>query len=150
MFTQRIQQCRAWIQSQRIRAAVDLKLDRHGRRGRLIMVGRVGTKSRARERSQEQRGGSALNHRTPANLCVGFILVHGCSMFAVSVKAACRKTSGLRPGVVLLPAGRHQADGQVSSGRLMTIGVAVLRTTTHRNGSSIEGLISIWGRKAGT
>jgi len=40
--------------------------------------------------------------------------------------------------------------GQVSSGRLMTIGVAVLRTTTHRNGSSFEGLISICGRKAGT
>jgi hypothetical protein len=71
-------------------------------------------------------------------------------MFAVSVKAACRKTTGLRPAVVLLHAGGHQAYGQVLSGRLMTIGVAVLRTTTHRNGSSFEGLISICGRKAGT
>jgi hypothetical protein len=71
-------------------------------------------------------------------------------MFAVSVKAACRKTPGLRPGVILQPTGKHQAYGQVSSGRLMTTGVAVLRTTTHRNGSVLEGLISICGRKAGT
>jgi hypothetical protein len=30
------------------------------------------------------------------------------------------------------------------------MGVAVLRTTTHRNGSSFDGLISMCGRKAGT
>src|SRR5580700_8497974 len=65
-------------------------------------------------------------------------------------KAVCRKTSGLRPAVVLLLAGRHPAYGQVSSGRLTTIGVAVLRTTTHRNGSSFDGLISMCGRNAGT
>ena len=39
-----------------------------------------------------------------------------------------------------LPRQTRQAYGQVSSGRLMTTGVAVLRTTTHRNGSSFEGI----------
>src|SRR5882757_10564319 len=151
MFTQRIQQCRAWIERQRMRAAVDLKRHRYGRLWRFGFIERAGAESCTRERGQEQRGGSGLNHRTPGNLrCDGFILVHNCSMFVVSVKAACRKTSGLRPGVVLLPAGRHQAYGQVSSGRLTTTGVAVLCTTTHRTGSSFEGLISICGRKAGT
>jgi hypothetical protein len=134
-----------------MRVAVDLKLHRDGRLWRSGIVERAGAEGCTRERSEEQRGGSGLNHRTPANLDRdGFILVRDCSMFAVSVKAACRKTSGLRPGGVLLPAARHQAYGQISSGRLMTTGVAVLRTTTHRNGSSFEGLISICGRKAGT
>src|ERR1700737_1469054 len=60
----------------------------------------------------------------------------------------------LRPSgfadVALLLTARPPNYGQVSSGRLMTIGVAVLRTTTHRNGSCSEGLISMCGRKAGT
>src|SRR5271165_3222301 len=40
--------------------------------------------------------------------------------------------------------------GHVSSGRLTTIGVGVLRTTAHWNASTRDGLISICGRKAGT
>jgi len=69
-----------------------------------------------------QRGGSSLDHRAAGNLkcirrarlCIGFVLVHDCSMFAkvregrlqedirltACVVAARRKTSGLRPGVV--------------------------------------------------
>ena len=39
---------------------------------------------------------------------------------------------------------------QVSSGRLTTIGVDVLLTTTHRNGRESDGLISMCGRNAGT
>jgi hypothetical protein len=39
---------------------------------------------------------------------------------------------------------------QESSGRLTTIGVAVLRTTTQRNGAVSDGLISMCGRNAGT
>jgi hypothetical protein len=42
------------------------------------------------------------------------------------------------------------AYGQMSLGKLTTMGVAVLRTTTHRNGSCFEELISMWSRKAGT
>ena len=33
---------------------------------------------------------------------------------------------------------------------IYAMGVAVLRTTTHRNGSRCDGLISMCGRKAGT
>src|SRR5258708_37057166 len=68
-------------------------------------------------------------------LCRGFVFVHDCSMFTKSES---------------YPGSRQLAYGQVSSGRLTTIGVAVLRTTTHRNGSSFEGLISMCGRKVGT
>src|ERR1700736_5547072 len=64
MFTQRIQQCRAWIERQRMRAAVDLKLHRDGRLWRSGIIERAGTESCTRERSEEQRGGSGLNHRT--------------------------------------------------------------------------------------
>ena len=46
--------------------------------------------------------------------------------------------------------GRQSATATGFIGRLTTMGVAVLRTTTHRNGSDFEGLISICGRKAGT
>ena len=42
------------------------------------------------------------------------------------------------------------AHGQATSSRLTTIGVGVLRTTTHRNACTFEGLISMCGRKAGT
>jgi hypothetical protein len=44
----------------------------------------------------------------------------------------------------------RRAPGQVSSGRLMTIGFEVLRTTTHRNGCEFDRLISICTKKAGT
>jgi hypothetical protein len=140
MLTQGIQQCGAGIQRQRMRAAVDLKLHRGGRWGRSVVIDRTGGKSGTRKRGQEQRGGPGLDHRAAGNLdcrgfCIGFLLVHDCSIFA----------GRRRP-----PAGRQEAYGQVSSGRLMTMGVAVLRTTTHRNGSSFEELISMCGRKAGT
>jgi hypothetical protein len=36
--------------------------------------------------------------------------------------------------------------GQIVSGRLTTIGVGVLRTTTHRNACVFDGLISMCGR----
>jgi hypothetical protein len=39
---------------------------------------------------------------------------------------------------------------QTESGRFTTMGVGVLRTTTHRNASVLDGLISMCGRKAGT
>jgi hypothetical protein len=39
---------------------------------------------------------------------------------------------------------------QKESGRLTTMGVDVLRTTTQRNDSTSDGLISMCGRKAGT
>ena len=39
---------------------------------------------------------------------------------------------------------------QKSAGRLTTMGIAVLRTTTQQNGSSFDGLISMCGRNAGT
>jgi hypothetical protein len=45
---------------------------------------------------------------------------------------------------------KHPDYGQVLSGRLMTMGVAVLRTTTQRNGFWFEGLISMCDRNAGT
>jgi len=45
---------------------------------------------------------------------------------------------------------RDRAYPHVSSGRLTTIGVAVLRTTTQGNESVSDGLISMWGTKAGT
>src|ERR1700733_14789357 len=45
---------------------------------------------------------------------------------------------------------KHPAYGQVLSGKLKTMGIAVLLTTTHRNDSWSEGLISICSRKAGT
>src|ERR1700716_2240774 len=65
MFTQRIQQRRAWIERQRTRAAVDLKLHRYGRLWRPGIIERAGAESRARERRQEQRRGSGLDHGTP-------------------------------------------------------------------------------------
>jgi hypothetical protein len=39
---------------------------------------------------------------------------------------------------------------QAASGRFTTIGVGVLRTTTHRNARTFDGLISMCGRNAGT
>ena len=68
MLAQRIQQRRAGIQRQRMRAAVDLKLDRHGRRGQPVVIGRAGGKSATRKRGQEQRSGSGLDHRAAGNL----------------------------------------------------------------------------------
>jgi hypothetical protein len=50
MFTQRIQQCRAWIERKRMRAAVDLKLHRYGRLWRSGIIERAGGESRTRER----------------------------------------------------------------------------------------------------
>jgi hypothetical protein len=38
------------------------------------------------------------------------------------------------------------ASLQVSSGKFTTIGVGVLLTTTHRNGSREDVLISMWSR----
>src|SRR5258707_2524393 len=63
-----------------------------------------------------------------------------CSVFAKSVKSAHGMTSSLRLDVILVLAGQHPAYGQVSSRRLMTTGVSVLRTTTHRNGSCSAGM----------
>jgi hypothetical protein len=40
----------------------------------------------------------------------------------------------------------RSAQDQPASGRLTTIGVGVLRTTTHRNASVFDGLISMCGR----
>src|SRR6266566_129941 len=123
-----------------MRAAVDLKFDGHGRRGRPGIIERTGSKTATRKRGQEQRRGSGLDYRTAGNLecirvCIGFVFVHDCSISQVG--EGCLRE-------------RRQRYGQVSPGRLMTMGVAVLRTTTHRNGSSVEGLISMCGRKAGT
>src|ERR1700720_1350163 len=42
------------------------------------------------------------------------------------------------------------AYGHAWSGRLPTIGVEVLLTTTQRKGAESDGLISMCGRKAGT
>src|SRR5258705_13726640 len=50
MLTQRIQQCRAWIERQRMRAAVDLKLHRHGRQWGSGIIERPGAESCTRER----------------------------------------------------------------------------------------------------
>jgi hypothetical protein len=41
-------------------------------------------------------------------------LAHDCCLFAKAVNAVCRKTSGLRPGAVLLSAVRYPAYGQVT------------------------------------
>jgi hypothetical protein len=155
VFTQSIQQCRAGIQRQRMRTAVDLKFGVHGRRDWAVVIDRAGRKSGARQRRQQQCAGSGLDHRGRVTSDVPGSALDSCSSMTAPcsrkpLKAVCRKASGLRPGAVLLPAGRHPAYGQVSSGRLMTTGVAVLRTTTHRNGSRFEGLISMCGRKAGT
>src|SRR6478609_8965873 len=121
-------------------AAVDLKCDLGGRRRWPVVIDCASGKSTTRTRAQEQRGGSGLDHRAAGNVesmvfCIGVIFVHDCSIFAS------------RRGLL---EGRQQAYVQVSSGRLMTMGVGVLRTTTHRNGSSFEELISMCGRKAGT
>lgn len=43
-----------------------------------------------------------------------------------------------------------QCSDQVLAGRLTMMGVCVLLTTTHVNGSRLDGLISICGKNAGT
>jgi hypothetical protein len=68
-------------------------------------------------------------------------------MFAKPVKMLqedSRLTTQCHPAAL-----KHPAYGRVLPGRLMTMGVAVLCTTTHRNGSWFEGLISMCGRKRG-
>src|ERR1700722_7081380 len=98
MFPQGIEQCRTGVQHKRMRLAVDLKLDFHWGRGRPVVTGRAGRKSGARQRGQQQRGGSGLDDRAPGYLnCVepdnGFWLVHECSVFAWPAKTICGKAS---------------------------------------------------------
>src|SRR5258708_19715160 len=86
MLAQRIQQGRAGIERQRMRAAVDLKFDLHSRRGRLVVIDRTGGKRGTRERGQEQRGGPGLDHRAAGDLdrvgvYGGFVLVPDGSLF---------------------------------------------------------------------
>jgi hypothetical protein len=50
----------------------------------------------------------------------------------------------------LAPSFAKTDQRQAVSGRLTTMGVGVLRTTTQRNACSLDGLISMCGRKAGT
>jgi len=61
----------------------------------------------------------------------------------------CYRDSGARTPTTAMKAQRAAPD-QKSSGRFTTMGSDVLRTTTHRNGTSLDGLISWCGSQAGT
>jgi hypothetical protein len=65
---QSIEQCRAGIEGQRMRMAVNLKCDAHRWRGRLSVVDGSGGNSGAWKRRQQQRGGSGLDDGTAGNL----------------------------------------------------------------------------------
>src|SRR5208282_5011342 len=66
--------------------------------------------------------------------------------FVISIRRSLSSENGwLAPGFRA-----SENDCHVSSGRLTTIGVGVLLTTTHRNGRELDGLISIWSKNAGT
>src|SRR5258705_7633201 len=62
MFTQRIQQCRAWIERQRMRAAVDLKRHRYGRLWRCPVLAPAGGPASTPVPRRKERGGSGLTH----------------------------------------------------------------------------------------
>src|SRR5437016_9646038 len=123
--------------------AVDPKADRHRRRGWFFVFDRTGGKRGMRQCGQQQRCGSGLDHRAAGDLNfvelrIGFLLVHDCSVGSWPVKLLAGRHQAYGPVLSCCPSGRHPAYGQVSSGRLTTMGVAVLRTTTHRNGRSEE------------
>src|ERR1700733_1550684 len=88
-----------------MRMAVDLKFEAHGRRGWLVVIGWAGRKNCARQRGQQQRGGTGLYHRAAGDLdCtgsiwlpIGFVLVHDMLHVCEARKRRYGKASGLRP-----------------------------------------------------
>jgi hypothetical protein len=58
--------------------------------------------------------------------------------------------TGVFPFVTRRASPADEPYGQMAFGRLTTMGVGVLRTTTQRKGCTFDGLISMCGRKAGT
>ena len=141
MLAQRVQQCGARIKLQPMGMAVDLQrdVDRRAALGSIAAwAGRTGGMRRSRQAGHQQspRDGAAGAEHLPPRHGQGYLR---------------------RPHLSLLKAPHMVASlfdptlcGHVSSGRFTTMGLAVLRTTTQRKGSELDGLISMCGRYAGT